>query len=156
MSLLRYFENVLGVKSVSAGFFAQVPAANADASVEARSPVAAQPAQRLVLLDVGGQMQTPSLREMAAKITDAVRAEWMKHAALDGVTIEWETVSAGDDRQQLAGSIIVFGAPSVTAQSPRVCHVPGLREMQASPMAKRDGWRSIQESIRGWAVSSSQ
>lgn len=143
--LARYFDGVLGVRRLAAEFFVANGVEVED--VEA-APAPAQTQVWLVDLDPA---PTASLEKMREKILEAVLSEWMKYAARETLALAWRDGVHDGAPQSGRSKSIVFGPRESTASDLASIAVPSLREMQSSPMAKRNGWQLIQESVRLWA-----
>lgn len=148
----RYFERVLGISKVEAGFFAS----------EEDTPVFPV---KCWLIDFQ-ESDLPSIREMSLKLKAAVEAEWVKHGLSGQVQVQWRT----GHQYKLAGNIghesglvVFFGEcqsrdrdqekRTSSASSVQVV-VPRLDEMNANPALKREAWRKIQTEVARFAASS--
>lgn len=139
----RYFERVLGVKSVTA-FDVKLPMEKAP-SVRSRSVC--------LLIEVGSGSDTPSLQQMGSRLLEAIRGEWIKTSPDSVPEMEWIQVDEGDWKNALEEHrsklrmAIVSGASSTPEIAPDVIHVGSFAEMNGSPAVKRDAWRAIQKGV---------
>ena len=144
----RYFERVLGVKSVTA-FDVKLPMEKsmAEKSTSSRSRTIC------LLIEVGSGSDTPSLQQMGSRLLEAIRGEWIKTSPDSVPEMEWIQVEEGDWRAALDEHrsklrlAIVSGASSTPELSKDVVHVGSFAEMNGSPAVKRDAWRAIQKGV---------
>lgn len=157
--LLRYFERVLGLKTIaqSQSAIAQPQSAGMAA---AQAAVGEPPANQLAappfigLVDFAGVSRSPSLEEMALRLRDAVAGEWQKlHGATNGkpVDVRWVEPTETDGVQLL----IAFGATAEIAHHGVVVLAPSLKEMAGSPALKRSGWNAVQAALRKFPQANS-
>ncbi len=159
--LLRYFERVLGVKTIAQpqSAIAQPQSAGmAAAQAAAGDPPANQLAAApfIGLVDFAGVSRSPSLEDMALRLRDAVAGEWQKlYGATNGtsngmpangkpVDVRWVEPTETDGVQLL----IAFGATAEIAHHGVVVLAPSLKEMAGSPALKRAGWNAVQAALR--------
>lgn len=150
LQIARYFEKVLGLSKVEAGFFVQEP------TLPQQAEGAAIPV-KCWLIDFH-QSELPSVQptivEMASKLKAAIEAEWVKYGLSGQVAVEWLTGEqykhAGNVGHE-KGLVIFFGElrESRRIHSPSSVDVlvPRLDEMNLNPSLKRDAWRKIQSEI---------
>lgn len=141
--MIRYFEKVLGLKSIP-----NISVALVSEMVEPTIPpqdVAIAPAVGLV--DLEGSVRPPSIEEMAGRLCDAVEREWRKFKG-SHVEVGWIDMANASSVRLL----IVFGAGAgFRYEGCPVVLAPSLKEMAASPSLKRSGWLSIQTAIRSFS-----
>lgn len=162
-AISRYFEKVLGLSKVEAGFFAESADQNGvSAAAELESPIFPV---KCWLIDFH-ESELPSVREMSNKLKAAVEAEWVKHGLSGRVQVQWLTghqYKASGNVGHEMGLVIFFGEFSSSerdhekrtssASSVNVL-VSRLDEMNLNPALKRDAWRKIQSEIARFAASS--
>jgi hypothetical protein len=169
LRIARYFEKVLGLSKVEAGFFIQDPPVSSP-------PTAAAPIKCWLIdsslidsslidsslidssngdsFSIDSPSALPSIQEMASKLKSAIEAEWVKHGRSGQVMVEWLTGEAykrsGNVGYEL-GLVIFFGEQSVSRREHLAYSLgvlmPRLDEMNLNPSLKRDAWRKIQSEI---------
>lgn len=142
-AMIRYFERVLGLKSIP-----NISVAVASEMVESALPAPAVAIAPVVgLVDLEGSVRPPSIEEMAGRLRDAVEGEWRK---LKGSHVEvgWIDLANANGVRLL----IVFGAGAgFRYEGCPIVLAPSLKEMAASPSLKRSGWLSIQSALRSFS-----
>ncbi len=140
--MIRYFERVLGLKSIPNISVSVAPVAD-----ELTSVPDAVMAPTIGLVDLEDSARPPSIEEMAGRLCDAVSVEWHK---LKGgrVAVDWVRMEETSGVRLL----IVFGAGAgFRHEGCPVVLAPSLKEMAASPALKRSGWLSIQSALRSFS-----
>ncbi len=160
--MARYFERVLGISKVEAGFFA----AQID-DVAVLASEAAQPVFPIKcwLIDFQ-ESELPSIREMSNKLKAAVEGEWVKQGLSGQVAVQWLTgpqYKAAKNVGHELGLVVFFGEFSSSDResekrnlgpSSVELRVSRLDEMNMNPSLKRDAWRKIQSEIARFAANS--
>jgi hypothetical protein len=183
----RYFERVLGARALSAQFLSEAPIIEVSARPEASSDVPAVetsvamtsaasamafsvPICRLIDVvedvsetesrDGAPAGRKPSLQQMGQRLTEAIKAEWVRRERQ--VEVRWEQVVGEEWRQAVLspegrcvlaivcgakGSVTIGREPGEVAPKFPVLHISSFEEMQGSPVIKRDAWRAIQKHV---------
>lgn len=157
LQLSRYFEKVLGLSKVEAGFFVQEATPLKQVKQEAATfPI------KCWLIDFHQTdlpSQQASIQEMALKLKGAVEAEWVKHGHSGRVSVDWLTreqyLKAMNIGHEM-GLVIFFGELPFNERSHSESSVgvlvPRLDEMNLNPSLKREAWRKIQSEIARYSA----
>lgn len=138
--MIRYFERVLGLKSIPNISVAVSPVMEHSIPDPATAPV-------IGLVDLEGSARAPSIEEMASRLRDAVASEWLK-LKKTGVDVRW----VGEGETSGVRLLIAFGAGAGFQHTGcPVVLAPSLKEMAVSPALKRSGWLSIQSTLRSFS-----
>ncbi|MBK7892441.1 MAG: hypothetical protein IPJ84_16825 [Bdellovibrionales bacterium] len=140
--MIRYFERVLGLKSIP-----NISIAMASVAEQAMPVADGVRAPMIGLVDLEDSARPPSIEEMALRLRDAVSGEWHKLKG-GNVAVDWVRMEEANGVRLL----IVFGAGvGFHHEGCPVVLAPSLKEMATSPALKRSGWLSIQSALRSFS-----